>query len=48
MYVHIAYAPLGGLISYEVDETVTARQARVYAGRILNGAKPADMPVQPT
>jgi putative ABC transport system substrate-binding protein len=46
MYVHVVYAPLGGLISYGVDEGVTAHQAGVYAGRILNGAKPADLPVQ--
>jgi putative ABC transport system substrate-binding protein len=46
MYVHIVYAPLGGLISYGVDESETAHQAGVYAGRILNGARPAELPVQ--
>jgi hypothetical protein len=46
MYVHPVYAPLGALISYGVDEMVTVHQAGVYAGRILSGARPADMPVQ--
>lgn len=46
MYVHIAYPPLGGLITYGVDERETTHQAGVYAGRILNGARPGDMAVQ--
>ena len=49
IYAFRQFAESGGLISYSTNLTEVYRQIGVYVGRILKGAKPADLPVvQPT
>jgi putative tryptophan/tyrosine transport system substrate-binding protein len=48
-YPNCDFVVAGGLMSYGTDQLNSFRQVSVYAGKILNGATPADLPVvQPT
>jgi putative ABC transport system substrate-binding protein len=40
------YVVAGGLISYRINLGDNYRRAGIYAGRIIRGEKPGDLPVQ--
>src|SRR5262245_58521032 len=49
MYEYSEFVKAGGLIRYSSDRSEMWRQMGIYVTRILNGAKPGDLPVmQPT
>ena len=46
LYSTLSFTPGGGLMAYAVDTRDLMQRAATYVDRILNGAKPADLPVQ--
>jgi putative ABC transport system substrate-binding protein len=46
IYAWREFAAAGGLISYGASLTTAYRMVGQYAGKVLRGAKPADLPVQ--
>jgi putative ABC transport system substrate-binding protein len=45
IYTNREFVEEGGLMSYGNDTADGYRRAGVYVGRILNGASPADLPI---
>ena len=49
IYAYREFAKLGGLMSYGINIAESYHQLGLYAGKVLNGANPAELPVlQPT
>jgi putative ABC transport system substrate-binding protein len=46
IYADAPYVQVGGLMAYNVDWTVMLRRAGIMVGKILGGAKPADIPAE--
>ena len=46
MFIFKSYAQAGGLISYGIDPPAVFRQLGFYVAKILNGTKPADLPLE--
>jgi putative ABC transport system substrate-binding protein len=46
IFLYRKFVAAGGLMSYGADETETFRLVGNYAGKILKGANPGDLPVQ--
>jgi putative ABC transport system substrate-binding protein len=46
MFIFKSYAQAGGLISYGTDPPAVFRQLAFYVAKILNGTKPADLPLE--
>ena len=44
MFIFRSYVEAGGLISYGIDPRPILRHVAYYVSKILNGAKPADLP----
>ena len=46
MYTRATFVESGGLMSYADDPLERARRAAMFVAKILNGTKPADLPVE--